>query len=385
MVNLTNADSALRVYIDAISEQLNYGTGAFFAAIEKNSNYVCGKDVRKPVTHGINGGIGAGAEDGNLPKASSQGYTCFTAPLKNLYGVIEISDKAVRASENDPAAAVNLLNAEMESLLASSKLNLARMLMGNGTGELAIVSNVDGNTVTVEATHNFVEGMCVEFLGADGEVLDTDLRVTKIDKENKEVTFNRIVSQEVVGFCANVVGSYKNEITGLRAIFSSNVPTLYGLKKSQNPWLQPYTETNIGEITELKLQTALDEIEEKSGNAPDMILCSWGVRRAIQNMLSKNRTAISTTELAGGYKAITYNGIPVVADRFVTPGELIMVNTKDFTLHQLCDWQWLEGDDGRILKQIPGKPVYTATLVKYAELMCARPCGQGIMYGITEA
>lgn len=46
--------------------------------------------------------------------------------------------------------------------------------------------------------------------------------------------------------------------------------------------------------------------------------------------------------------------------------------------------RWLEGDDGNILKQIPGKPVYTATLVKYAELMCYRPCGQGVLTGITE-
>ena len=101
-------------------------------------------------------------------------------------------------------------------------------------------------------------------------------------------------------------------------------------------------------------------------------------------MLSNSRTAIATTELAGGYKTITYNGIPVVVDRFAGGGEMIMVNTKDFTMHQLCDWQWLEGDDGKILKQVPGKPVYTATLVKYAELMCSRPCGQGILYGITE-
>ena len=48
-------------------------------------------------------------------------------------------------------------------------------------------------------------------------------------------------------------------------------------------------------------------------------------------------------------------------------------------------WQWLSGDDGKILKQVPGKPVYTATLVKYADLICARPNGQGVIYGITEA
>ena len=46
--------------------------------------------------------------------------------------------------------------------------------------------------------------------------------------------------------------------------------------------------------------------------------------------------------------------------------------------------RWLEGDDGKILKQIAEKPVYTATLVKYAELVCERPFGQGRLTGIEE-
>ena len=50
----------------------------------------------------------------------------------------------------------------------------------------------------------------------------------------------------------------------------------------------------------------------------------------------------------------------------------------------LCDWQWLENEDGKILKQIAGKPVYTATLVKYAELVCSRPFGQGMLTGVEE-
>ena len=89
-------------------------------------------------------------------------------------------------------------------------------------------------------------------------------------------------------------------------------------------------------------------------------------------------------ELAGGYKAMSFNGIPVVADRFCPDGTMYLLNTDDFCLHQLCDWQWLEGEDGKVLRQVAGKPVYTATLVKYADLVCTRPCGQAMLSGITE-
>ena len=91
-----------------------------------------------------------------------------------------------------------------------------------------------------------------------------------------------------------------------------------------------------------------------------------------------------TVEIEGGFTALSFNGIPVVADRFCPYGTMYLLNTDDFKIHQLCDWQWMEGEDGKILRQIPGKPVYTATLVKYADVMCERPCGQGMLMGITE-
>lgn len=45
----------------------------------------------------------------------------------------------------------------------------------------------------------------------------------------------------------------------------------------------------------------------------------------------------------------------------------------------------MEDEGGRVLKQVAGKPTYTATLVKYADLVCTRPCGQAMLSGITEA
>lgn len=38
--------------------------------------------------------------------------------------------------------------------------------------------------------------------------------------------------------------------------------------------------------------------------------------------------------------------------------------------------RWLEGDDGRVIKQVANRPTYTATLVKYADLICDRPYGR---------
>ncbi len=388
-VNLTNADSALKsIYLDAISHQLDNNVNPLLAAINKSTNDVWGKEVRKIATYGVNGGVGAGTEDGSLPLSGGNNYKQFVTTLKNLYGVIEISDKAIRASENNAGAFVSLLNSEMEGLIRASSFNVGRMLFGNGTGKVATAVKVVSYKLVVDSLKNLVEGMVIDVRDSTGKILTNygGRRILHIDKATKSLTLSGGVIGNIEfpsGTMVTVQGSFNNEITGLDAIFNST--TLYGLDKAENSWMNSYIKSNVGAIDELTIQTALDTIEETSGKGVNFIVCSWGVRRALQQLFATNKRVIDSMELNGGFRAISYNGIPIVADRFCPEGTMYLLNTDDFTLHQLCDWEWLADDDGKVLKQVPGKPVYTATLVKYADLICARPNGQGMLTGITEA
>ncbi len=390
-VNLTNADSVLKsYYIDAICEHLNNKINPFFAAIKHSTEHVYGKEVRRASVHGLNGGIGAGTEDGSLPLAYGNKYSQMVATLKNLYGTIEISDKAIRASENNSGAFVNILNTEMERLVKSSSFNFARMLYGDGSGILSeMLEDYEDGRYQVSDVSNFFAGMVLQFIDPFGDVMrDIPLmRVKHVDRENSIITVEDYKKNSVAvgsGAFIAVQGSYGNELTGLKAIFSDS-ETLYGLDRSSNPWLVPYYRDDVGEISENLIQSVLDAIEGDTGNTSNFIVCSFGVRRALQNLFSANRRSVDTMELAGGFKAMSYNGIPIVADRFCPAGTMYLLNTDDFVLHQLCDWQWMEADDGKILRQVPGKPVYSATLVKYAELICSRPAGQAMLTGIVEA
>ena len=388
-VNLTNADSALKsIYLDAISHQLDNNVNPLLAAINKSTNDVWGKEVRKLATYGINGGIGAGTEDGSLPASAGNNYKQFVTTLKNLYGVIEISDKAIRASENNAGAFVSLLNSEMEGLIRASSFNFGRMLFGNGSGVIATPIRSVGSSIVVDSTRNLMEGMIIDIRSWDNQPFDrmAGVKITQVDRANKTITVQGVPltdSDFPDGSQITLQDSFNNEITGLDAIFNGN--TLYGLNKEENPWMKPYKCENVGSISEIKIQTALDFIEENSGKGVNFIVCSWGVRRALQQLFATNKRVIDSMELNGGFRAMSYNGIPIVADRFCPEGTMYLLNTNDFTLHQLCDWQWLADDDGKVLKQVPGKPIYTATLVKYADLICARPNGQGVLTGITEA
>lgn len=390
-VNLTNADKALKTYyLDAVAEQLNTGVHPFMSAIEKTTNDVWGKEIRKVAIYGINGGIGAGTEDGALPKAIGNNYENFVLSLKNLYGTIEISDKAIRASENNAGAMVSLLNAEMDGLIKASKFNFSRMLFGDGKGFITkFVSQNENGEIIVESVAGLKEGMLIDFMHESGNSFEelTNRKILAVDRNAKSIKVNGSkIAQDLLSQCNLIVlhDSYGKEITGLKALFNTE-GTIYGLDRSTNKWLIPYIKEEVGEIDELTLQTAIDEIEEFSGSGVNFIVCSMGVRRALMKAMSQNNRNIDTMELAGGFKAISYNGIPIVADRFCDAGTLYLLNTNDFAMHQLCDWQWLEDEDGSVLKQVAGKPVYTATLVKYADMICSRPCGQGVLRGITEA
>jgi len=394
MVSLSTADNALKeVYLGVLSNQLNTNINPLLARINQTTADVWGKEIRKVAPFGINGGIGAGTETGELPVSAENNYEQFVLSLKNLYGKLEISDKAIRASENSSGAFVNLLTNEMDGLLKASIFNFGRMLYGDGSGFLADITENDETSLKVDSTKNLIEGMVVDIVSGSGNPIKQNLRIKTIDKTTGTVTFFAAAftasAYDSLGYKLCVQGSYNNEITGLGAIFKTT-GSLYGLDKAAYNWLVPYTKDiskdgATSDITDIVIQTAIDNMEEDADSKVDFIVCSSGVKRNYQSYLASYRTNVNILELEGGYKAISYNGIPLVSDRFAPANTMYLLNTNEFNLHQLCDWKWLEGEDGRVIKQTPGKPTYQATLVKYADIICNKPKGQAKISGITES
>ncbi len=386
MVTLQTAENALKtVYLGVVANQLNDNANPLLARIKKTSKDVWGKEIRKLAPYGINGGVGAGSEDGELPTASGNGYVQFVADLKNLYGKIDISDKAVRASANNIGAFVNLLSDEMEGLVKASSFNLGRMLYGDGTGALATVSshNVINKEMTCDKVNNLIEGMLIDVFNENVQINANPLKIVYVDRVNKKIKYT---GKDIItinnGYKIYVQGSKDSEITGLGKIFDTTATSIYGVSKTDYPWLSPYVNTTSKEISDIVIQEVIDFLDDNSDSKINFITCSSKVRRAYQEYLGAYRRNIEIASLDGGYKTITHNGIPVVADRFVDDDTMYLLNTDDFVLHQLCDWKWLEGENGQILRQNPGYPTYSATLVKYAELICDKPCGQAKISGI---
>lgn len=384
MVTLSNAENALKtVYLGTVTELLNTKVNPLLTKIEQTSSDVWGKEIRKAASWGINGGVGAGDEDGDLPKAHSNNYVQFVSTLKNLYGQIEISDKAIRASADGRGAFTDLLNAELEGLLTASKFNMGRMLYGDGSGKLCTISAVgtDGK-YTVSSANNLIEGLVVDVYASGGTTPSSSgLRIASVDRDNKKITFASAPTTAVAASSELYVqGSKDKEITGLGAIFGSG--NIYGLDRSKYDFLKPYTKNLNGLIDEIVIQQAIDRLEMNAGSEVDFIACSATAKYGFQEYMAQYKRNIDVMELAGGFKTLSYNGIPLVYDRFVADGDMYLLDTSAFKLHRLCDWRYLETENGKILRQTLGKPTYTATLVKYCDLICDKPNGQAKISGI---
>ena len=291
-VTLSSAEAALKsVYLGVVANQLNVIANPLLGKIKQSTANVWGKDIIKLAPYGINGGIGAGSEDGSLPMAGNNKYVQFKTSLKNLYGKIEISDKAIRASENNAGAFVNLLNDEMEGLVKASSFNLGRMLYGNGSGLLATTSaavSSGDNYFSVVDARNIIEGMILDvYVSGSKDATFSGYRVTYVDRATgaNKIYMDMPTTLGTLATGANlyVQGSKDFEITGLEAIFGSG--DLYGLSRTTYPWLNPFKDSTEKEISDIVLQTAVDALEESAGSEVDFIACSKSVRKAYQQYL----------------------------------------------------------------------------------------------------
>lgn len=387
-VTMETAEQALKIlYLGVLRDQLNTKVDAFYNKIKSSSKHVVGKEVRQMAPYGINGGVGAGTETGYLPKAGGNQYKQFVTDTKNLYGVIEISDKSIKASANNAGAFVNLLNQELQGLVRASKFNLSRMLHTDGSGILTVckANDVATTTLEVESTKYLIEGLTIDIRNSNGVVVagGAARRILSVDRANNKI----IISGEAITTTADdiitVQNSYGLELTGMDEIFKTT-GELYGVNRTLNHWMIPYIVGDVGSISDIKIRKPIDHLEEIMGSTVDYLLGTSGVVRSYYNYLETTKRNVNTLELEGGFKSIGFAGIPMVSSRFAKEGTLKLLSTGAFTMHHMGDWEWMEGGGGRILQQVAGTPVWTATLVRYAEMVCAHPGGQAELQGITE-
>ncbi len=281
MITLQTAENALKdVYLNIIADNLNCNTNPLLTKIKQTSADIYGAKILK------------------IPSWQQNYEDCprFEQELSNIYASIEITDKAIRCSQNSAGAFVNLLNDAIEHMLNDTKIETTRAL--------------------------FVKSNYLKFIGLDD-------------------------------------------------LFNKNQKTLYGLDKKKYKELQAVC-LEEEKITPYRLMEIIDNYNDEI----DIIVCGKKIMRDYKQYLLDHNQELKTISLGGGFNGLDFNGVPMVAEKFINDNEIYLLNTRDFEFKQLCDWQWLENESGKVIVQVSGKPLYKATLVKYGNLICDNPSKQ---------
>jgi len=393
MITIQNAESALKsIYLDGIINDINTKTNPFLTMVQNNAKAVNGKEARATIRYGNEGSVASGTEGGALPMNANGKVAEIVSPLKNLYGTFQISDKAIRAASNNASVFSELLASEMQNLIGTAQANLNGMLYGNGKKLICYADAVanDPRLINVPArfAHIFKIGDVVEVYTADNEYLGT-LTVSTVDASGRNFGHTGTLTQRAQDrFYLYEVSTEDTELNGIDSIFRQDA--IYNLPKATHSAIAPCvviapTVANVSLIPVLnedKIMEFFDAYEEHCQGMPaDILLTHPTVRKAVFENLKNIRTNIDVTVLEGGFKGFSFNGIPVYSDIKCKGGTMYAMNSDSWAMHQLCDWTWITGDDGGILKQIDGKAGYSATLVKYADLVCDKPFIQGKVTG----
>ncbi len=401
MITLTTVSDALKVlYINPIREFVNMKADPLAARILQTSDNITGyQKIVRAVQIGANGGAGAGTETGLLPVAGENLYKQFESDIKNLYGTVSISDKTMKSAVEGPGSFVNALQRDIDTLVETLKFSLARQIYGDGTGLLAAAKNASSGAKEVEVADaailfNILPGLTIDIYNSTTKDSKSPFRVLDVNHSTRKIKFESVnpsYAGDGLGSALTssngaiyMQGSKGLELTGLGAIFdTSNVTTLYGLTRSSYAWMSPKLHTSFGELTEAKLQQDINEIEDVYESTINHIAAGNTAYQYYMELMNYRRAINDVMILEGGHKALKFNGMPLVRNKFLAPASIDLYDTSLFTIDQIADWDWLDDGVHGILQRNARYATYEGSIAKYCNLMCRLPAGIGRLSGIT--
>lgn len=413
-LDLTAFDDILKIdYLGPVRDQLN-NSSVTIAMIEKRLEDFQGKQLYLPLHTGRNFSIGSRAEDVQLPGGTSQGsqiYDNAVFTTSYQYGRIRVTGPTIKSSRNNKGAFIRAVDSEMRGLTKDLRQSINRQILRLGDGELTECNVTSGSTtVEVNTTKYLQVGMVID-------IIDRLTGTFITDGDSREVT--TIVNLTQFTITGNTVTTDANDIVvledthgddiwGLETIISTSNPPdlsgnqpspslLGGIDRTTSAFWRASVTTHSGTFGGVggnaldQMQLTIDTADIATESDINLLITSHALKRDYASVLETLRRYPPGGEitLSSGYKALEFNGMPLVADKdaeTLSSGDaferVYFLDTSTMWLAHMGDWDWMQ-EDGAILNRIPGRDAYEAILFRYFNLVTDQPNANAALIAIS--
>lgn len=391
--DLSAADNVLKVrYLGPIRDQLNNAT-ILLKRLQRESGYVdvSGKSFTVPLHTSRNTSAGLGRADGGaLPTAGQQGYSVAVIPNAYQYGRIQVTGPTIRAARDNAGAFVTAIEGEIRGATRDMQRAINRQLLSNGTDALAYWTGADdtsGVTVDDKQGNAFVHLPSAGTITCD--LIDATDNSTKLGDSIVVTLGAKASTNYAITFTGTVSGSADTDylvpedtlgyqMMGIDGIIDDANPPLlsgglHGLTIASNPWWVSQVFGNSGSKRDLSLSLMQDPLSAISMNSDftekdvEFMLCNYPIRDKYVSLLVADKRFVNTMTLDGGFKAVDFNGTPLVPDPQCQRGSIYYIVPEALKLYRTSDFDWMQ-KDGAVLSRVAGYDAYEGILFGYMNM-----------------
>lgn len=305
-----------------------------YRAAEKVKQGWSGQQVIRPIKTIRNQGIGAVADNGNLPAVGRQTTAQAIILAKYNYLRFGITGPMIKASQSDIGSFVRSAEYELQEGYKDLKSDVNRQLSWDGTSDIATMSvaavaatsiTVAGRE-TVEPALKFLDiGVVFDIYTAAGALVQSSITVNAITTGTAtSLTAVITTNVPVTASATNVLvraGSFGNEIQGLLTALDGGTTSIFSIDRSVTPSFQGNVgDVGGGQLTLDQMQTQYNEGMRRGGVRYNGIYCDFDSLRFYQKLLTADKRYVNEIKGDGGFANkdqfyLDFNGIAVVPDK----------------------------------------------------------------------
>ena len=382
--NLTDLTNLYKIKYGKRSENAYNSANVALGRTKKSFDFT-GKKMEFPMELSFQGGVGAGSlPEANVAEVEDVNFTASKVYARSLYDRESI--KAAASSEG--AFFQNTAETVRKTVEAFNRF-ASIIFHGDGTGALGTIDasgvtdngSGDYDIVISSATWIAANWTKRDFVNVD---VSTELfEVTAVDKSTRTISVQRVTGGSQVPADADVIymqGSKDNVPQGLRGVTLATSGTKYCVTIA-DPYIRQQIDASSATITPDLINQLVLNVEEETGQVPNLALCSYTQFRKLLNQLEDQKRYNIPPRAANlkgqmnftGVEFMTTQGpIGVFPDRFVRDDLFYALNDNFLHSYHRPGFGWFD-DDGTVFLRVADSDEYEARYGGYYENYIAPP------------